>query len=427
MRLRIAVLVALTTLVSTLLLAVPLAWFARHAYLQEADALALTRARVIREVLVGARGPDEAAARLEGLKSSAGRDTVFLANGSSMGAPRQRPAEVNGVMGSGLDKAIVEGPRRLVLVPAVFGEAKAVVAASVDTAGPERAIHRVWWAIAGAVLALPLMACALASRMGRGLVRAVDGLVAAAGSMSRGNLDTRVEPDGPPEIRRLATAFNCLSARIAARVDAERESAADISHRLRTPVTALMLEAETLSCPEESRRIMASADRLNRQVSYVIERARRPVPDQDGAESNVADVARDRVEFWAPLAEEQNRSCVLTVTGRSHRVFAAAEDVGAALDALLGNVFTHTAEGVGMHVRVHDDGPGTVVLTVTDEGPGIGLEHAVERGASGCGSSGLGLDIVHRTAQATGGSMSIGRSPQGGARVTVCFGAPAPV
>jgi signal transduction histidine kinase len=91
------------------------------------------------------------------------------------------------------------------------------------------------------------------------------------------------------------------------------------------------------------------------------------------------------------------------------------------VDALLGNVLAHTPEGVGFRVRVRSR-DGNVSLLVEDSGSGFTDVRSVRRGQSSTGSTGLGLDIVRRTAEATGGTLTIGEGSDGGGRVEVVFG-----
>jgi signal transduction histidine kinase len=93
------------------------------------------------------------------------------------------------------------------------------------------------------------------------------------------------------------------------------------------------------------------------------------------------------------------------------------------VDAVLGNVFAHTPDGTGMSVGVRAREGGGAVLTVRDDGPGMSAD-AVERGRSCGGSTGLGLDIARRTAEASGGDLRIGSSPSG-TTVTLELGPPA--
>ena len=87
---------------------------------------------------------------------------------------------------------------------------------------------------------------------------------------------------------------------------------------------------------------------------------------------------------------------------------------------LLGNIFAHTPEGTSFRLEVKTRPEGGTCLAVEDSGPGL-AENLVERGVSGGGSTGLGLDIVRRTAEGAGGAMHIGRGPAGGTRIELDF------
>ena len=93
---------------------------------------------------------------------------------------------------------------------------------------------------------------------------------------------------------------------------------------------------------------------------------------------------------------------------------------------LIGNVFTHTDEGTGYMIRVSSTPNGLTRLVVDDDGSGFAGAGSMRRGHSSIGSTGLGLDIVARTAERSGGSTILGSSPSGGARVEVVFGKPWP-
>ena len=110
-------------------------------------------------------------------------------------------------------------------------------------------------------------------------------------------------------------------------------------------------------------------------------------------------------------------SRVQLMTGLPARVPVPRSDLAAAADALIGNVFRHTAEGTGFAVTLHA-GHDVVLAFFADAGPGIGEpDTALRRGSSGAGSSGLGLDIARRVAESTGGALKIDRSALGGAQV----------
>ena len=82
----------------------------------------------------------------------------------------------------------------------------------------------------------------------------------------------------------------------------------------------------------------------------------------------------------------------------------------------MANVFSHTPEGTSYRVSAIREGR-DIVVAVEDSGPGITDPSVIERGRSGAGSSGLGLDIARRSAEAAGGRLEVGASPLGGARI----------
>jgi signal transduction histidine kinase len=100
----------------------------------------------------------------------------------------------------------------------------------------------------------------------------------------------------------------------------------------------------------------------------------------------------------------------------------AAGDLGAAVDALLGNAFAHTPDAAAVDVRVERQ-HGAVAVEVADRGPGL-PSGALRRGHSGAGSTGLGLDIARRTAEASGGRLLLEPRPGGGARAVLLLGPP---
>jgi signal transduction histidine kinase len=131
--------------------------------------------------------------------------------------------------------------------------------------------------------------------------------------------------------------------------------------------------------------------------------------------------------FWSALAEDQERPWHLVGASSPAPVPVAAPELAAALDAVLGNVFRHTPEGTAFQVTVHQ-GQDSVSVLVDDAGPGLDEpDRALRRGeGSGrVGSTGLGLDIVRKLAERAGGSMTVDRSPLGGAQVHFSFLTPA--
>ena len=280
-----------------------------------------------------------------------------------------------------------------------------------------------WWLLlGGSSVGLLLVGVGLAELMGRRLVRPLVRTAETAQQLAVGETGARAPTDGPREIAEVGTSLNRLADRIDELIAEERETVADLSHRLRTPLTTLRLDAEALSDPVEAERVGQHVTALERMLTAVIHAARRPQREGRMPSCDAREVVRERVEFWSALTEDQGRACTVVEPDAGLPVRAGAEDLAAAVDALLENVIAHTPEGTAFSVGLFATESGGR-LEVGDSGPGIPADADV-RGRSDRGSTGLGLDIARRCAQSSGGSMSVGRSSTGGALVTLLLGRP---
>jgi signal transduction histidine kinase len=320
-----------------------------------------------------------------------------------------------------------------ILVPVLVADAPAaggtvvVVRAFAADEDLARGVALAWAMLVGLGVFLILTAMLAADRLGRAIVRPVTELSHAARQLGEGDLGTRVEPEGPEEIAEVGEAFNFLADRLGGLLEAERESVADLSHRLRTPLTALRLQAETLSDPREAESLLADIGRMESAVDRMIEEARRPA--SASAPARVADlgmVLRHRASFWQVLADDQGRPTTVLVPPGNHRIEMSEAELGALVDVLIENVFAHTRAGSGYVLEVSDRPDGMIQLTVEDAGEGFRDLSVAGRGRSSSGSTGLGLDIVARAAERTGGVLQIGTTAAGGAEIAVVFGRAAP-
>jgi len=280
------------------------------------------------------------------------------------------------------------------------------------------------WIVLGMLGAvLVVIAALVADRLGRSMVQPVNELSVVASKMGHGDLSVRVEPAGPPEVEEVGIELNRLAERITRLLQDERESAADLAHRLRTPLTAARLSVDGLEDGPHKERLIADLDELQRTTDFIIREARRPVRRESEEGCDISVVVTGRVDFWLPLAEEQGRTVNVVVAEGAAPVSVPQGDAEAMIDALLENALSHTPEGTGMKVDVSFDGD-DVVISVEDAGQGFVDGSVIDRGASSADSTGLGLDIVVRTAERTGGGVRIGTSIDGGGEVSVVFGAP---
>jgi signal transduction histidine kinase len=418
-RRRLTLLVATTMCLVLVAFLVPLALLLRDVARDRAVVGATTNVQGLIAV-VGTANRDELRLSVEQVAATSGRPvTVFLADGGVLGTPVPRSTAVElAARGRSLTVGTDAG-REIVVAVQGRPEGTAVVRTFVTSDELHRGVGRAWLVLAALGVALLVLGLFVADRLARALTAPIADLSAVSHRLANGELTARARPAGPPELREVGGALNHLAGRIQDLLREEREQVADLSHRLRTPLTSLRLEAEALADPAEADRITAAVDSLERAVTATIQRARRRGADEP-ASCDATAVVRDRVEFWAVLAEDTGRAVTLDLATGALPVRAAADDLAAALDAVLGNVFAHTPEGTGFTVSLTRGGAGAV-LVVADEGPGL-PPGQVERGTSGAGSTGLGLDIARRVAQASGGQLRLGDGPDGGAVVTLVLG-----
>ncbi|HEX9856481.1 MAG TPA: HAMP domain-containing protein [Acidimicrobiia bacterium] len=421
---------AVTTLV-VLAFIIPLATLVKN----QAEARALQRAETDAQsiattlaITTASRAevtPDLAQAVIEAFRSRQGV-TIIFPDGTSIGAPFVGSPNLDEALRGAAFTARTEGGAE-VLVPVLTADTLAsadtvVVRTFVTDAELRRGVTVAWLMLGGLGLFLITVAALAADRLARSVVRPVTALSDAARALGGGDLSVRVMPSGPAEVADTGEAFNYLAGRLRDLLSAERESVADLSHRLRTPLTALRLQAETLTDPLEAAGLLEDIDAMERAVDRMIEEARRPTEARQPAGADLASVVRHRATFWKILADEQGRPAAVHTTGGQLRVALDADELGALIDTLIENVFSHTGPGVGYSVEAKPGPNGLALLVVEDKGDGFAVEGATSRGKSGGGSTGLGLDIALRAAQRTGGDLVVGNRPGGGGRVEVTFG-----
>jgi len=378
-------------------------------------ALSITTDRDQLERVVAAAGSDDGMA--VHLPAGEGRAAVDL------GRQRADAADVAAVRKLGR-ASMAEVPGGSVLLqPVALSLGTAVIEVYVPESEVSNGVATAWAVLAAVGAALVVGSVAVADRLGVRMVQPARRLVEGAHELGEGKLGARVPEEGPSELRLAAVAFNSMADQVVQLLANERELAADLSHRLRTPLTVLRLNAASLGDSPAAEQTRTAVAQLEREVDTIIRTAREAKPQTaaagPGAGCDAAEVVRERMAFWSALAEDEGRKVRTAGVDRPVRIPVARADLAAALDALLGNVFRHTPEGTAFAVDVHNAEDAVIVL-VSDAGPGIPdpvTAMARGRGSGTAGSTGLGLDIVRRLAESTGGDVRIGASVLGGTEV----------
>jgi len=270
----------------------------------------------------------------------------------------------------------------------------------------------------------------------------VDRLTGAVEHVARTeDLTVRIPVEGEDEIARLSRSFNAMTAALASSRDRQAQLIADAGHELRTPLTSLRTNVELLARSEETGRAIPPADRRALMASVTAQMTELAALIGDLQELARPDAAAPgRLEVVAlhdllgtALARARLRGPELTVSAVDVRPwYVRAEPAGLerALVNVLDNAVKFSSPGGTVEVALVDG-----EVTVRDHGPGIApeeLPHVFERfwrspSARSLPGSGLGLSIVARTVQRSGGTVALAPAEGGGTVATVRLpGAPTP-
>ena len=270
--------------------------------------------------------------------------------------------------------------------------------------------------IAGLAGLAMAVAVALAMIQARRLTRPLQELAGAADRLGSGDASPLGNRYGIPELDRVAEGLDGSAQRISELLAAEREFAADASHQLRTPLTALSMRLEEILAAadqpdvvhEEGTAALLQAERLTEVVGQLLGRthrsqARRP------AEVSVDDVVAQQVVEWDPAFRRRNRK--LEVAGEKNlTAHVTSGTLSQLIATLLDNALVHGAGTVGIRTSLT---PKSVVIEVRDSGRGVRAElepRIFERNVSGKrGGTGLGLALARSIAEAEGGPAPPGR------------------
>lgn len=271
-----------------------------------------------------------------------------------------------------------------------------------------RVVGLVVLAATGAFLVGMAMARWQARRLSNPLVL----LAASAEQLGSGQTRPQLEPSGMEEIDLVATELGRSADRMAARLAVERQFAADASHQLRTPLTALSMRLEEIMAAsnqqevaEEAQISLEQVERLVTVIDDLLARSRQA----DGGTTEpvrLIEVVRQQEDEWAASFEAAGRDLVFEVA-EDVLLLASPGALAQVLATLIENSLHHGAGTTTVQAR---ESASAVVIEVGDEGAGVSDEIAprvFERDVTSGAGTGLGLALARDLVAADGGRLEL--------------------
>ncbi|MFI6089002.1 ATP-binding protein [Streptomyces sp. NPDC051218] len=267
--------------------------------------------------------------------------------------------------------------------------------------------------IISAVALLAIIAAVLlAVRQANRLASPLTDLAETAERLGSGDPRPRHKRYGVPELDRVADVLDGSAERIARMLTAERRLAADASHQLRTPLTALSMRLEEITVTdeldtvkEEATIALAQVERLTDVVQRLLTNSRDPRTGS-AVSFDLDEVVKQQLEEWRPAYRSAGRAIVSS--GKRHlRAVGTPGAVAQVLAALIENSLMHGGGTVALRTRVTGN---QTVVEVTDDGPGVPADlgaRIFERTISGRNSTGIGLAVARDLAEADGGRLEM--------------------
>lgn len=266
----------------------------------------------------------------------------------------------------------------------------------------------------------------------RQLLRPIARVADAAEKIATGTLGARLEPETDPDLNRLANSFNDMADAVQERIEREQRFASDVSHELRSPITALTAAVEVLDARRDD-----LPDRTQQALDVVVSQVRRfddmviDLLELSRLDAGAQDLHPESVDIVELCDRVSQRFGYGELPIEVHRRAARRARVDRVrFERILGNLLDNATNHAGGPTRIAIEPSSvkrSVQLVVEDDGPGVAASERTrifERFARGSAArnrigTGLGLALVAEHTAALGGEAWVEDRPGGGARFVV--------
>jgi signal transduction histidine kinase len=248
----------------------------------------------------------------------------------------------------------------------------------------------------------------------RRLAEPLRGVADRAARLGAGDFRSAPERHGIYELDRVSDVLDSSAVALAELVQRERALVGDVSHQLRSRLTALQLRLDVLAAHpdptarEEALAALEQTERLSGVLDELLEAAR--AARAAGAEPQDLKAGLTAVaDEWRPALRAAGRTLKMRVPeGLLARITPAR--IREAVGALVDNAIQHGSGTVTISARAAET---SLLIEVSDTGPGVPEElvpHVFDRGVSVGSSTGLGLALARALVEADGGRLELSRA-----------------
>ncbi len=295
----------------------------------------------------------------------------------------------------------------------------------------ERTLRSILTALALGGLGGLVLASLFGFSTSRRLLRPLSRVADAAEDIASGGLDTRLDEESDPDLDRLAGSFNDMADAVQTRIEREARFASDVSHELRSPITALTAAVEVMDgrreeVPERTRQALdVVVGQVRRFDSMVIDLLELSRLDAGATDMNVERL--DIVDLTQRIAGRYGAPDVpISVAPRTRREVSIDK---VRYERIVGNLIENAKNhgGGAVDIQIEPARDKRIRIAVIDDGPGVAQgerERIFERFARGSAArhrigTGLGLALVAEHSAAMGGRAWVEDGKFGGARFVV--------
>ncbi|MDC4232623.1 ATP-binding protein [Actinomyces sp. B33] len=315
-----------------------------------------------------------------------------------------------GLISAGND---ITGPTMTTIVSAPSGTSVRMEVSAIPTIRRIGLICALFIAGMGAAM---IVGGVMAARLSRRLSAPLIYLAAQAEQIGSGQVRARVKPSGIEEIDLVQEELVRTGERMAGRLAAERQFAADASHQLRTPLTALSMRLEEIEMisteaqvRDEARTCLEQVERMTAVVSELLDTNARAAGQTEAI--HILEVFNAQREEWEEPFDRAGRPLVF-LDEAEVPVLADGGKLSQVLATLIENSLHYGAGTTRVLARASANKRG-VVIEVSDEGDGVDESLAPDiflKGVSGYGSTGIGLALATDLTNAMGGRLELAQT-----------------